>query len=98
MSTTQILEKGVEWVIGDGKFVTIWHDWWCGDKPLALLHLSERTRSTQKVEALIVNGNLALDEMAQYVDENTLQAINAINLPTSILGMRTTLYGWDLKM
>lgn len=81
VDTKWVLEKGVKWIIGDGKSVSIWHDWWCGDKPLALSHPGDHTNSTQNVEALIMDGSWILDEIAQYMDANTLETINAINLP-----------------
>lgn len=82
LDTKEVLEKGIKWVIGDGKTVSIWHDWWCGDKPLAISHPGEHTRSTQKVDSLIVDGNWILDEITQYVDEDVLEAIMDINFPT----------------
>lgn len=81
LDTKQVIDKGVKWIIGDGKTVKIWHDWWCGDKPLALSHPGIHTNSSQKVECLIMDGHWALGEIAQFLDTNTMEAINSIPLP-----------------
>ncbi|KAI8570479.1 hypothetical protein RHMOL_Rhmol01G0037200 [Rhododendron molle] len=81
VDTKKVLEQGMKWIIGDGKSVHIWHDWWCGDKPLALAFPGEHVNSSQKVETLIVNGNWVLDDIAPYVDVQTLESINAIHIP-----------------
>lgn len=81
VDTKQVLEQGVKWIIGNGKNVSIWHDWWCGDEPLALSHPGDHTNNNHKVENLIVNGNWCLEDIAQYVDDATLESMRTITLP-----------------
>ncbi|KAI8563661.1 hypothetical protein RHMOL_Rhmol03G0126400 [Rhododendron molle] len=81
LDTKLVMDKGVKWIIGDGKSVSIWHDWWCGEKPLALSHPGSHTTSSQKVESLIIDGQWALGEIEQFLDMDSLAAINSISLP-----------------
>lgn len=75
------LQKGLKWVIGDGKRVDIWKDWWSGDTPLALLYPGVHTTLNSKVEELIDNGRWNLDWIAQIVDQGVIDSILGIKLP-----------------
>ncbi|KAG5529761.1 hypothetical protein RHGRI_030220 [Rhododendron griersonianum] len=81
LSTSGVLRAGTKWVIGDGKKVDIWLDWWCGTTPLALLYPGDHTNSNFTVSTLIVNGKWHLDSIAHIVDCNILQMIQNTPLP-----------------
>ncbi|KAI8550397.1 hypothetical protein RHMOL_Rhmol06G0103100 [Rhododendron molle] len=84
VDTQSVISKGLKWVIGDGKSVDIWKDWWCGETPLALLFPGNYTNSNAKVVELIEHGRWNLDMLFPLVDQGVIDSISRIKLPLTL--------------
>lgn len=61
ISSSEVLRKGIKWVIGDGKLVDIWNDRWCEASPQATIYPSNHTDTNDKVNTLISCQSLYLE-------------------------------------
>ncbi|CAL5371297.1 unnamed protein product [Camellia sinensis] len=82
MKTSAILAKGTKWSVGNGKSISFWKDWWCGNGPLASTfpgpHITEDV-----VVAAIINeeGKWDMEGAANVLPQLLQPQIQQIHLP-----------------
>lgn len=81
LHTRDTLQKGIKWSIGDGKYVDLWNDWWCGQGPLELKHSGVHTQCNIKVSEIIENGDWNLDTIDHILDDTSRSDIRNSILP-----------------
>ena len=74
------LKKGVKWVASNGKDISLWTDWWCGQLPLSQLNPSYPVNDFDKVSLLLdETGRWDFDQISTLFHQQDLQSI--LNIP-----------------
>ncbi|KAL7235947.1 hypothetical protein ACSBR1_019263 [Camellia fascicularis] len=81
IKTRELLKKGVRWTVGDGKSISIWHDYWCGQGTIAEQCTGDPSLPNMKVVDIIQeDGSWKIEEIVDFIPQSVLQSILQIHL------------------
>ncbi|OMO87284.1 reverse transcriptase [Corchorus capsularis] len=98
LRTKDCVQRGSRWLIGDGKSISLWYDWWVGDGPL----IKEVPPSTQvpslscKVASILQDdGSCKCDDLSSLLSGSKIAEIQATPTPIQAKKADQCIWGWD---
>ncbi|KAL7211807.1 hypothetical protein ACSBR2_014628 [Camellia fascicularis] len=77
-----VLRKGVKWIVGNGKDISFWTDWWCGKQPLSQHNNTSQIDNTVMVNSVLDDeGNWDTNILFNLVSQQDLNEILKIYRP-----------------
>lgn len=78
--------KNIKWIIGNGKDISFWHDWWCGDKALDNSDHDILNENVKVAEFINENKEWDVASLSQIINMSDMNKITSILIPkTSIM-------------
>ena len=74
----EIHPKGTKWIVGDEKSISLWNDWWRGEKALASSHPTLSQDSSIVSSIINCEGERNMSVLSDILSSEDINTINTI--------------------
>ncbi|KAI8533199.1 hypothetical protein RHMOL_Rhmol11G0278700 [Rhododendron molle] len=79
--TKDFVVNNLKWLVGDGKDISFWHDWWCGNSILADSHVNITSDHLKVVDFITSSKDWNCTLLNQVINANSLSDITNVLIP-----------------